>query len=137
MAFQVIDVAPLGPPIQVGVRVGAFFAASGYGGAPRSYAALIDTGASSTAISPRVVRDVNPQFTGTAPVERVGAISKVNVYDVGITFVHHLQPGLWYELQAVEVAPVSPGVDVLIGRDLLKNVTMLSDGANGKVVLMS
>jgi hypothetical protein len=137
MAFHVLDLAPSGPLIQVGVRVGAVFAAAGYGGPPRASAALLDTGASSTAISPRVVREVRPQLTGAAPLGRVGATSTVDVYDIGVKFVHHLQPGIWYELPAVEVAPANPGIDVLIGRDLLKHVTMLYDGTNGKVVLMS
>ena len=66
MAFRVLDVDPLGPLIQVGVWVGAVFAAAGYGGTPRAYSALIDTGASSTAISPRVVNEVRPQLTGNA-----------------------------------------------------------------------
>jgi hypothetical protein len=136
MAFRVLDVDPLGPLIQVGVRVGAFFAAAGYGSAPRTYTALIDTGASSTAIGSRVVGDVRPQLTGAAPVGRAGATSTADVYDIGIKLEHHLQPGTWYELPVVEFAPATPGVDVLIGRDLLKKVTMLYDGANGKVVMM-
>ena len=60
----------------------------------------------------------------------------VNAYDIGIKFEHYLQPGTWYDLEAIEVAPVTPGVDVLIGRDVLKKVTMLYDGPNGKLVLM-
>jgi len=136
MAFRVLDVDPLGPLIQVGVRVGVAFAAAGYGGTPRVYNALIDTGASSTGISPRVVNDVRPQLTGKAPVGRVGASLIVNAYDIGIKFEHYLQPGPWYDLEAVEVAPATPGVDVLIGRDMLKKVTLLYDGLNGKLVLM-
>lgn len=136
MAFQVLDVEPLGPLVQVGVQVGAVFAAAGLGGAPRSYTALIDTGASLTAISPTVVNEVQPQRTGTAPVGRVGATSTAEVYDIRIKFEHHLQPGAWYDLSVVKVTPVTPGVDILIGRDLLKNVTMFYDGTNGKLYII-
>jgi predicted aspartyl protease len=136
MAFRTLDVEPLGPLIQVGVRVGAAFAAAGYGGAPHSYIALIDTGASSSAISPQVVNKVRPQLTGTAPVGRAGTNIIVNTHDIAIKFEHHLQPGTWFDMEAVEVAPATPGVDVLIGRDLLKRVTLLYDGLNGKLVLM-
>jgi predicted aspartyl protease len=136
MAFRVLDVEPLGPLIQVGVRVGATFVGAGLGGAPRSYTGLIDTGASATAISPRIVNDVRPQLTGAAPVGRAGMDLVADRYEIGIKFEHHLQPGNWYDLQAVEIAPGMPGVDVLIGRDLLKKVTMLYDGPNGKLALM-
>jgi hypothetical protein len=39
-------------------------------------------------------------------------------------------------LAVVEVTPATPGVDVLIGRDLLQEVTMLYDGPNKKLVFM-
>jgi predicted aspartyl protease len=135
MALRVLDVDPLGPLIQVGVRVGTAFAAAGLGRAPHSYSALIDTGASSTAISPQVVSDIRPQRTGTAPVGRAGATTTADVHDIGIKFEHHLLPGSWYELAVVEVTPATPGVDVLIGRDLLEHVTLLYAGPDKKLVI--
>ena len=136
MALRVLDVDLLGPLIQVGVRVGSIFAAAGYGNAPRSYNGLIDTGASSTAISPRVVSDIRPQRMGIAPIGHARATTTVDVYNVGIKFESHLQRGVWHELEVVEVAPETPGVDVLIGRDLLKHVSLLYDGANEKLAIM-
>ncbi len=58
MALYVVNIGPPGPLIEVGIRVGAGYDAMGRGGAPHSYVALIDTGASRSAISPRVVADV-------------------------------------------------------------------------------
>jgi hypothetical protein len=58
MALHIVDIGPPGPLIEVGIRVGAAFEAIGRGGAPHSYTALIDTGASSSTISSRVVADV-------------------------------------------------------------------------------
>jgi predicted aspartyl protease len=136
MAFFVLDVGPTGPLIQVGVSVGAKSAQAGLGGAPRSYTALIDTGASGSAISPKVVGEIQPKLVRRVPVERAGAKVVADVYAVRIKLAHHLQPGRWYELEAVEIAPASPGVNVLIGRDLLENTTLLYDGSNGKLVLM-
>jgi predicted aspartyl protease len=135
MAFQILDVDPLGPLIQIGVRVGTRFAAAGLGGAPKSYTALIDTGASSTAISPKVVSEVRPQLTGSTPIGRAGASLIADMYDVRIKFEHHRLPGTWYDLTVVEVSPANQGVDILIGRDLLKNATMLYDGSNGKLYI--
>jgi hypothetical protein len=38
-------------------------------------------------------------------------------------------------LRVVETAPATPGVDVLIGQDLLLQLTLLYNGPIGKLVL--
>jgi hypothetical protein len=102
MALHVIDMGPAGALIQVGVRVGAAFEASGRGGAPGSYNALIDTRASTTAISPKVVADVQPQRLGSTTLRRVGAAPlTITRYDVGLKFESHLMPGRWFDLKAI------------------------------------
>jgi predicted aspartyl protease len=137
MALHVIDIGPLGPLIQVGVRVGATYDASGRGGAPRSYTALIDTGAATTAISPKVVADVHPQYWESTTMLRAGATGvAVDVYEIRLKFNSHLAPGWWFDSKAVETTLAAPGVDVLIGQDLLRKLTVLSNGPLGKLVLM-
>jgi len=136
MAFHVLDVEPSGPLIQVGIRVGPNFANAGHGGPPGSYNAMIDPGASNTAISPKVVNDVRPQLVGATPVGRAGAHVVADTFDIQVKFERHLQPGTWYVVEAVQVTPATPGVDVLIGRDLLQKVKLLYDGSAGKLVLM-
>jgi hypothetical protein len=136
MPLRVFDVGPAGALIQVGIRVGKAFAAVGLGGAPRSYVGLIDIGASRTAISPQVVAELQPRLLRPRHVVRPGTSFIADTYELQLKLDHHLQPGTWYDVEAVEVAPASPGVDVLIGRDLLKHVTLLYDGPNGKLVLM-
>lgn len=137
MALHVIDIGSPGPLIQVGVRVGAEFEASGCGGAPRSYHALIDTGASTTAISPKVVAEVQLQRLGVRTLDRAGAVAVLGyIYDIRLKFESHLAPGRWFDLKAVETTPATPGVDVLIGQDLLLKLTMLSNGPLGKLILM-
>jgi len=137
MALHVVDIGPPGPLIQVGIRASAAFEASGYGGAPHSYTALIDTGASSSTISPKVVADVQPQSVGSAPLKRV-AMSPLPImrYEIRLKFDGHLNPGRWFDLEAAETAPATPGVDVLIGQDLLSQLTLLYNGPLGKLVLM-
>jgi hypothetical protein len=44
--------------------------------------------------------------------------------------------GQWFNLEAIEVTPASAGVDVLIGRDLLKKIVMSWDGPRSKVLVM-
>jgi hypothetical protein len=106
-------------------------------GAPHSYAALIDTGASRSAISPRVVADVQPQRIADAALRRPGtAIDATHIYDIRLKLESHLSPGRWFDLAAVESAPATPGVDVLVGQDLLLQLTFLYNGPLGKLVLM-
>lgn len=137
MALHVVDIGPPGPLIQVGIRVGIVFEAIGRGGAPHSYAALIDTGASRSTISPRVVADVQPQSAGSTNLERVGeTLLTITSYKIRLKFEGHLAPGRWFDLEAAGTAPATPGVDVLIGQDLLLQLTLLYNGPLGKLVLM-
>jgi hypothetical protein len=57
-------------------------------------------------------------------------------YDLRLKFEGHLSPGRWFDLTVVETAPATPGVDVLIGQDLLLRLTLLYNGPLGKLVLM-
>lgn len=137
MALHVIDIGPLGPLIQVGIQASAVLEAAGLGGAPHSDTALIDTGASASAISSRVVAQVQPLSIGSATLNRVGvAVFPVMRYDVRLKFESHLSPGRWFDMRVVETAPATPGVDVLIGQDLLLELTLLDNGPVGKLVLM-
>jgi hypothetical protein len=58
------------------------------------------------------------------------------IYDIRLKFDSHLLPGRWFDLEAIETAPATPGVDVLIGQDLLLKLTLLDNGPLGKLVLM-
>jgi hypothetical protein len=137
MALYVVDISPPGPLIEVGIRVGTGYEAIGRGGAPHSYVALVDTGASRSAISPRVVADVQPQRLADATLRRPGAVTGTGqIYSIRLKLEGHLSPGRWFELKAVETAPATPGVDVLIGQDLLLNFTLVYNGPIGKLVLM-
>jgi predicted aspartyl protease len=137
MALHVVDIGPPGPLIQVGIRVGAAFETIGRGGSPHSYTALVDTGASCSTISPRVVADVQPQSAGSTTLERADAtLTTVRMYKIRLKFEGHLAPGRWFDLMVAEIAPATPGVDVLIGQDLLLQLTLLYNGPLGKLVLM-
>jgi hypothetical protein len=58
------------------------------------------------------------------------------MYNIRLKFEDHLTPGRWFELEAVETAPVTPGVDLLIGQDLLLMLTFFFNGPLGKLILM-
>jgi hypothetical protein len=137
MALHVVDIGPPGPLSQVGIRVGTAFEAMGRGGAPHSYTALVDTGAARSTISPRIVADVQPRSVGSTNLERVGAtLFTITTYGIRLKFEGHLTPGRWFDLTVAETTPATPGVDVLIGQDLLLQLTLLYNGPLGKLVLM-
>jgi hypothetical protein len=137
MPVHVLDIGPLGPLVTVGLAVGDPFAAAGLGGPSQSRNALIDTGSTITAISPDVRSSLQPQRVGRLPVHRPGAVPVFRpLFDARLKLDGHLKPGRWFALEVVEATPATPGVDMLVGRDLLHQLTMLYNGPLGKLVLM-
>jgi predicted aspartyl protease len=136
MAFHSYDVGSLGCLIQVGLKVGGFYANAGKGGSPGSWTGLIDTGASKTAISDAVVRSLSPQEVGRGQIDRTGANPKqVLIYEIQLKLDGYLSAGRWFTLEVVHTQPATPGIDVLIGMDLLKQFHFYLSGPDGKLVL--
>ena len=138
MAEHTTAIGPLGPLINVGIAVGIPYAMLGLGGPPGSYTALVDTGASLTAISPSVQRvlQAQAQAIGRRAVERPGAGAIFRpVLDLRLKFEGHLSGHRWFDLPAIEAKPATPGVDVLIGRDVLAQIVFTWDGPKGRFVL--
>lgn len=131
-----IEVGPLGPLIQVGLNVGSNQAARGLGGAPRSVTGLIDTGAVRTAISRSVYQALQPAVVGTTSYRRPGAVLvSVATYAVRLNFEGHLTGNPWFELEVLVTDPATPGVDVLVGMDVLSQLVLFYEGVNGTMVL--
>lgn len=124
-----------GPQIEVGLDVGSVQAAWG-GGPPGSWNALIDTGSTCTAISPAVRSLLIPRPIGKARVAR-GRFGLVweDTYFVRLQFESQGASGRWFNLEVIEAQPLTPGVDVLVGMDLLVRINMVWDGPNRQVVL--
>ncbi|MBI4082743.1 MAG: aspartyl protease family protein [Candidatus Lambdaproteobacteria bacterium] len=92
------------------------------------YNALLDTGATSTCISPRVVQEVGPKPTGKAQMIGATGVEAKNTYHFGVGFLLNpvQQPsGLMagnlsvMELDGMEFSYEGTGFDVLLGRDVL------------------
>jgi hypothetical protein len=105
--------------------------------------ALIDTGAVMTAIDAKITAALRPRRLATVDVARPGGTTtKAPTYDIRIAFEPDPQHarwwvhGHWFELEAIEAPPASPGVDVLIGQDLLHHVVMPWDGPRWRLLLM-
>ena len=123
-----------GPHILVGINVGTIHAA--WGGPPGTWNALIDTGSTSTAISPVVRSALSPRVIGKARVSRpiLGNVCE-ETYFIRLKFEGHPGQGRWFGLEVIESQPSTPGVDVLIGMDLLVRIKMMWDGPNRHVIL--
>ena len=131
-----ITVGTLGPIIQVGLNVGATQARLGFGGSPLSKNGLIDTGATRTAISDAVYQALQPTGSGTAPIQRPGVPQViVSTYAVRLNFEGHLSGNLWFDLDVVVADPATPGIDVLIGMDVLSQLVLFYEGVNGTMIL--
>jgi hypothetical protein len=131
-----ITVGPLGPLIQVGLNVGADQAAAGLGGPPLSRTGLIDTGATRTAISKAVYQVLRPAAPGRSTYRRPGlAQVVVPTYTVRLNFEGYLSRNPWFDLRVLVVDPATPEVDVLVGMDVLSQLVLFYEGANGTMVL--
>lgn len=95
------DVGPLGPLFSVGFWVSAGYASRSYGGQPASYTALIDTGASMSAVSPRAQARLRAMVLSSMPLARPGAAPVfVDTVDVRLKLGGHGGRRPWFELEA-------------------------------------
>jgi predicted aspartyl protease len=134
MPLLPIPLLPAGAFLDVGVGASRLF--TGPANRPDTWKALIDTGADLTVISPAVVLATQPQQIGNVPVTRAGGVTVWhNTFDVRIRFGGHSGPGRWFAVEAVEVQPATPDVDVLIGMDLLIRIDMAWIGSRGLVLI--
>ena len=130
-----VPLLPAGAFLDVGV--GASKKLTSPANRPATWKALIDTGASMTVIGPSVVSTLKPQQIGYVPVSRAGGVTCFHgTYDVRIRFGGHTGPGRWYAVEAAEIQPATPDVDVLIGMDLLLKIYMVWNGS-GRLVLLN
>ncbi len=117
-----------GPLVDIDVSVPKNYAP--WGGPPGVWRALIDTGSTVTTISPAIVAALQPMRLGAQAVRRpFGRVEWCDTYDVRIRFGR--ARGKWFPTEALEVQPAAPGVDVLIGMDLLLSMTFTWDGPRG------
>ena len=141
MPVHALNTAP--PLCQVGLNVGLAFASRQRGGPPRPANALIDTGATRTAIAPDQIQALGAQRVGQEVFTRPdGTPAWKPIYAVRIGFEPNLGDPLWplkthwFPITAVAVAPATPGTDVLIGQDLLAQLVLAWDGPRGRLLLM-
>jgi hypothetical protein len=90
-----------------------------------------------TAISPNVRASVQPQQIGKFQVNRPGQNHFfVPSFDILLKFEGHLSSNKTFSLEALLVTPATPGIDVIIGKDLLDQLSLVSNGPIGKLIVM-
>lgn len=129
MATHVWGIGRNGPLVDVRVAVGGGYASRQLGGPEQRALALIDTGATMTAISPAIIEAMWPQQVGSVPVSRPNLPCVIRpTFDVRLRFWTPDASPFWFNLEVVESQPVGQAVDVLIGTDLLNKLWMAYDG---------
>jgi hypothetical protein len=79
---------------------------------------------------------LRPAASGRALYQRPGlAREDATTYAVRLNFEGHLSRNTWFDLDVVVADPATPGVDVLVGMDVLSQLVLFYEGANGTMVL--
>lgn len=105
---------------------------------PEKAKALIDTGASISSISPRIAKSLGLVPTGITPISSATtgvASQNSNLYDVCLAFIQPSIKVLGVNIPVIEVELFTPGVDVLLGRAMLKQCLCIYDGPNSRFTL--
>jgi len=141
MPVHVLNSMP--PLIQVGIRTNRARQARGPGGKLLLRTALIDTGASMTAIDPSTIAVLHPRKRERIEITRPLAESLwAMTYDIGLAFEPDPAQrewwlrARWFNVKVIAAPPASAGVDVLIGQDILSQIVMSWDGPRWKLLLM-
>jgi hypothetical protein len=141
MAVHVLNTLP--PLIKVGIGTNRPGQSRGTGGQLLLKTALIDIGASMTAVHPQTIAALHPLKLGKSEIISPGSYRTwAQSYDIRIAFEPDPQEpqwwltGRWFNVEAIAVPPASVGVDVLIGRDILSQIVMSWDGPRWKLLLM-
>jgi hypothetical protein len=105
---------------------------------PERAKALIDSGASISSISPRIAKSLSLVPTGITPIYSAttgGASQNCNLYDVCLAFAQPSIKVLGVNIPVIEVHVFTPGVDVLLGRDMLRQCLCIYDGPGASFTL--
>jgi len=136
---SVPDLAAVGPFIQIAIGpsrelIAAFAPLGVQLSPPHAVAALIDTGAHTTVLSPDLVTRLGIQPVGTAPISTLSTTSSLlcDRYHVNIYF----EEGFVVEnIFAIEAPMGGVPYQCLIGRDVMRFATLLYDGPANQFVL--
>ena len=105
---------------------------------PTTVWALIDTGSDLSVVHPQILQQLGVQATGSVRIRRPGAgggFRLAAMFDIQFS-VGGVSPGThWISTRVVGVAPSTPTVLALLGRDVLEHCTLFYNGPRGKLTL--
>lgn len=107
--------------------------AGGSGGTPVTLRAMIDTGASISTIVTSIADRAGLQQTGSTQLSGVGGVQTSAIYAASLAI-----PQFGVVIPAVEVASIPnplPDVEMLLGRDVLRNMALNYHGPAGSFAL--
>jgi hypothetical protein len=103
----------------------------------RTYA-LVDTGLDLSVVHPQVLQQLGVQATGSVRIRRPGAGASFRVaamFDFELSIGGVSPRTHWVPTRVVGVAPSTPTVLALIGRDVLEHCTLFSIGPRAELTL--
>ena len=98
----------------------------------KPYTAIWDTGATNTAISRKVVQELNLQTSGRAQVQAIGAGDQVHEYETDTYFVNLYLPNNVAIIGIRVSEGAIGGGDILIGMDVITNGDFAITNYNGQ-----
>jgi hypothetical protein len=105
---------------------------------PTTVRALIDTGSDLSVVNPQALQQLGVQATGSVRIRRPGTegvFRLAAMFDIQLS-IGGVSPGTsWISTRVVGVAPSTPTVLALIGRDVLEQCTLFYNGLRGELTL--
>jgi hypothetical protein len=133
-----ISPAGLRVPVMIGLNAGDLAKAQSSGTRfppPTSGIAEVDTGSNVTAVSQTLIQPLGVSPTRTQKTQTISGQIPVNRFRVSLSIFDPTQPGVPMltdaDLEIMELPNPLPGVDALIGMDLLIQCKFTIDGPGG------
>ena len=143
MSHFTVMIGSDGPTIDLAVAVGSTWqrrlVTQGISSpSPSTVRALIDTGSDLSVVHPQVLRQLGVQATGSIRIRRPGAgggFHLAAVFDIQLSIGGVRSRAPWISTTVVGVAPSTPAILALIGRDVLEHCTLFYNGPRGELTL--
>jgi hypothetical protein len=131
MPHTTLTIGPDGPAIDVTVGVGPTIwqGLAGQGNPPPpplTLRSLIDTGSDLTAIHPKILQQFGGSPVSSARIRRPGQVGYriAPLFEIRLSIGGLIPGASWIPMRVAGVAPSTPTVLALIGRDVLEHCTL-------------
>jgi predicted aspartyl protease len=143
MPHSKVTIGSDGPAIDLAVSVGRTWAARLVAQgvsvpSPVTVRSLIDTGADISAVHPRILQQLGCRPTAAVRIRRPGMTRNflvASLYDAEVAIDGTTRGSQWISMTVIGVAPSTPTVLALIGRDALVQCTFFYNGPRSELTL--